>query len=533
MPVTTSYPGIYIEELPSNAHSVTAAPTSIAVFVGYTHPFKTETFGQPVELFSFTDYENDFGGLYASGDVQNHVAYAVNQFFLNGGSHAYVVGLKAEYLDSGGSALGDIEPATAQIGNIVFSAREPTDLTQMTVTVDNLKAGGGGSNLNVADVTITYGARVETYRGITIDSSDAVNYIEARIGTAAKPVSSLVTVKPSGANYGVAIPAASPGSTVAQNSPATFTATVPAGFTTTFAPSQFSDVFQADGSLDKLHIFNLIVIPGVSDTGIWSAALAFAERRRAFVILDPPVGDVVDDPTNTLTTIKKDVEDNGIFPPSTNGGLYFPWLKALDPLSGGPMELPPSGYVAGIFARTDTNRGVWKAPAGLETVLLGTAGGVVDRGKMTDAQQGTLNPIGVNVLRTFPGVGTVVFGARTLVTANSALEQWWYVPVRRMALFIEDSLYDSLGWAIFEPNAEPLWVALTTTVTDFMLSLFRQGAFKGTTPSQAFQVKCDASTTTQTDIDQGIVNIVVAFAPLKPAEFVVIKIAQLAGQAQS
>jgi phage tail sheath protein FI len=302
---------------------------------------------------------------------------------------------------------------------------------------------------------------------------------------------------------------------------------------TTFSSKQFSDLFQADGSLDKLHIFNLIVVPGVSDVGISSDALAFAERRRAFVILDPPGPDVADpDPTHVNTSIADDVE-SGLFPPSTNGALYYPWLKALDPLSGGPMELPPSGYVAGVYARTDTNRGVWKAPAGLETVLLGTAGGVVDRGRMTDARQGTLNPIGVNVLRTFPGVGTVVFGARTLVTANTALEQWWYVPVRRMALFIEDSLYDSLGWAIFEPNAEPLWVALTAEVTDFMLSLFRQGAFKGVTPSQAFQVKCDASTTTQTDIDQGIVNIVVAFAPLKPAEFVVIKIAQLAGQAQS
>src|SRR5439155_17417244 len=112
-------------------------------------------------------------------------------------------------------------------------------------------------------------------------------------------------------------------------------------------------------------------------------------------------------------------------------------------------------------------------------------------------------------------------------------EQWWYVPVRRMAMFIEDSLYDSLGWAVFEPNDEPLWFALRTTVTNFMLALFKQGAFQGATPSQAFRVQCDSSTTTQDDIDHGVVNIVVAFAPLKPAEFVVIKIAQLAGQVQS
>ena len=152
---------------------------------------------------------------------------------------------------------------------------------------------------------------------------------------------------------------------------------------------------------------------------------------------------------------------------------------------------------------------------------------------MNDARQGTLNPLGVNCLRTFPGIGTVVFGARTSVTANTAFQQWRYVPVRRMALFIEQTLYNNLGWVIFEPNDDPLWVAIRTSIENFMLSLFNQGAFQGATPSKAFQVKCDSSTTTQADIDNGIVNIIVAFAPLKPAEFVVIKIAQLAGQTQS
>jgi phage tail sheath protein FI len=147
-------------------------------------------------------------------------------------------------------------------------------------------------------------------------------------------------------------------------------------------------------------------------------------------------------------------------------------------------------------------------------------------------RQGTLNPKGVNCLRDFPGIGTVVFGARTLVTENPSFEQWRYVPVRRMALFLEQTLYRSLKWVVFEPNDEPLWVAIRTSIEAFMLSLFRQGAFQGITPSQGFLVKCDASTTTQTDIDNGVVNIIVAFAPLKPAEFVIIQIAQLAGQTQ-
>jgi phage tail sheath protein FI len=166
-------------------------------------------------------------------------------------------------------------------------------------------------------------------------------------------------------------------------------------------------------------------------------------------------------------------------------------------------------------------------------VVLNTTG-VVDRGRMTDMNQGTLNINGVNCLRTFPSTGTVVFGARTLVGAddNTAFQQWKYVPVRRMALFIEQSLYFSLKWVIFEPNDEPLWVAIRSTINNFMMGLFTQGAFQGTKPSEAFQVKCDATTTTQDDINNGKVNIIVAFAPLKPAEFVIIKIAQLAGQVQ-
>ena len=197
------------------------------------------------------------------------------------------------------------------------------------------------------------------------------------------------------------------------------------------------------------------------------------------------------------------------------------------------MNLPPSGTVAGIYARTDVNRGVWKAPAGLETTILNTAG-VMPGGMMNDQRQGVFNNLAIDCLRTFPGIGTVVFGARTLAYPNVSLRtQWGYVPVRRMALFLEQTLLQNLKSVIFEPNDDPLWVAIRVSIESFMLSLFHQGAFAGTTPTDSFQVKCDSSTTTQQDIDNGQVNIIVAFAPLKPAEFVIVKIAQLAGQAQT
>jgi phage tail sheath protein FI len=173
---------------------------------------------------------------------------------------------------------------------------------------------------------------------------------------------------------------------------------------------------------------------------------------------------------------------------------------------------------------------VWKAPAGLESSIVNTTG-PIEEGRMTDMRQGTLNPLGVNVLRALPGSGTVVWGARTVASVPPH-EQWRYVPVRRMALFIEQTLMRNLGWVVFEPNDEPLWSAIRLSVEGFMASLFRQAALQGSTPSQAFRVQCDSTTTLQTDIDNGIVNIVVGFRPLKPAEFVVIKIAQLAGQVQ-
>ena len=205
-----------------------------------------------------------------------------------------------------------------------------------------------------------------------------------------------------------------------------------------------------------------------------------------------------------------------------------------DPATGASSTAPPSGFVAGIYGQEDNARGVWKSPAGIETALLGTTG-VDPNGVMTDPQQGILNQSAVNCLRQFPGIGTVVFGARTTAgaDANTAQQQWKYVAVRRTALFIEQTLYASLTWAVFEGNAPPLWNALSQEVTAFMLSLFRQGAFAGNTPSEAFVVQCDSTTTTPTDVANGRVNILVGFAPLVPAEFVVVQIAQLAGQAQS
>jgi len=193
-------------------------------------------------------------------------------------------------------------------------------------------------------------------------------------------------------------------------------------------------------------------------------------------------------------------------------------------------EFAPCGAVAGVFARTDTQRGVWKAPAGLDATLVGVPQLSVP---LTDPENGELNPLGINCLRAMPAAGRVIWGSRTLQGNDRLASEWKYIPVRRVALYIEESLYRGTQWVVFEPNDEPLWAQIRLNVGAFMHSLFRQGAFQGTTPKEAYFVKCDKETTTQNDIDRGIVNILVGFAPLKPAEFVVIKIQQIAGQIQT
>jgi phage tail sheath protein FI len=530
MPVTVSYPGLYIEELPSSSRAITAAPTSITAFVGYAHPLQGECaerglWGQAIRIFNFTDYERIFGGLYRSTLWDVNLPYAVNQFFLNGATDAYVVALQPKYFKEADLTQEEaIAGVTGNLSGIAFTSKQLTDATnKMRVTIGNVRAGTGAND--TADLRIIYGSQMESYPGVTlVAASDA--FIGNRLAR-----SRLVNVAPQTPNlYPTTFSITGTSESIELGAmPGPQVLTGPFRY---FRQSDFLKVFQADSSLDKVDVFNLLVVPGVADTSVWSAAIAFCERKLAFFIMDAPKSVSADGSgaATGLGTIEAVVRGNTVPTAVPNAALYFPYLKSFDPVTNKEMELPPSGSVAGIYARTDTKRGVWKAPAGLEASILNTTG-VVERGRMTDMRQGTLNPLGVNVIRSFPGSGTVVWGARTTVTQN--MQQWRYVPVRRTALFIEQSLLRNLGWVVFEPNDEPLWSAIRLSVENFMLSLFRQGAFQGATPSQAFLVRCDSTTTLQTDIDLGIVNILVGFRPLKPAEFVIIKIAQLAGQVQA
>lgn len=278
-------------------------------------------------------------------------------------------------------------------------------------------------------------------------------------------------------------------------------------------------------ALEHADIFNLLCIPPYQANGdidydqLLPAAISYCAKRRAIMLVDPP---------SDWNSKEKAIAGIKTLPKHENAAIFFPRLKQPNPEREGQIEVfTPSGMMAGIMARTDATRGVWKAPAGLEARLMGISGLTVP---MTDAENGELNPLGVNCLRTMPAAGPVIWGSRTLVGDDRLADQWKYLPVRRTALYIEETIYRNIQWAVFEPNDEPLWAQLRLNIGVFMHGLFRQGAFQGQSPKDAYLVKCDSTTTTQADIDKGIVNVVVGFMPLKPAEFVVIYIKQLTGQ---
>lgn len=285
-------------------------------------------------------------------------------------------------------------------------------------------------------------------------------------------------------------------------------------------------------ALDNVDLFNVLCLPAVADldeterNAVYSNAISYCEDRRAMCIIDIPEG------TNTLTEmtdLMAALEAAGFR--SENAAIYYPRVRIPDPTDDFRLrDVGASGTMAGIWARTDTARGVWKAPAGIETGLEGVSR--LDA-QVNDGQNGVLNPLGINALRTFPVYGTIAWGSRTMVGADALASEWAYIPVRRLALMLEESLFRGTQWVVFEPNDEPTWANIRMNISAFMNGLFQQGAFQGATPRDAYYVKCDSETTTQNDIDQGIVNIEVGFAPLKPAEFVVIRFRQIVGQVET
>ena len=662
MPITPTYPGVYIEEISSGVRTITGVATSITAFVGYTSRGR-DNFA--TRIFSFGDFDRSFGGLATDSEV----SYAVQQFFLNGGSEAYVVrvpknedgavaakislieasgtktSLIIESISKGGWANsividvdydgipnGDAESFNLTItdfstGNVEKFSNVSINANKSNYVVAVVKDKDSGSKLvqvgvpttdpggrpaqtgtTGTDITLADLEALDKTKNYTIKiSSDLpidkiaslefefikqgealpksvlgvcrlleykanlavkkvvpemsikcvpsftgkgirVHALIARATTIADPVitfndgtidnaNSVLKLPGAGATANVAHYVLGVGRTVAKQSGAT------KGADGTKLPNTgdlIGDQLRFTGiyALEKVDLFNILCIPdatrakagdpnavdnNLDSNAIFSEALNYCRKRRAFLLIDAPpeVNDLAKaaDWISSGLTVKD---------PKGFGATYFPRLRLPDPLNNFQLRtFAPCGVVAGLYARTDSERGVWKAPAGVDASLSGVQSQVYT---LTDAENGVLNQLGLNCFRVFPVYGHIAWGSRTIAGADALASEWKYVPVRRLALFIEESLYRGSKWVVFEPNDEPLWAQIRLNIGAFMNNLFRQGAFQGKTPREAYLVKCDKETTTQNDINLGIVNIVVGFAPLKPAEFVIIKFQQLAGQ---
>lgn len=532
MPVALTYPGVYIEEVPSGVRTITGVATSITAFIGRALQGPVN---QAVRIQSFAEYTRLFGGLWQASTM----SYAVSHFFQHGGSDAIIVRV----------FNGDVAASTATItlvtasGNLVLEASSPgTWGGALRATVDHDTRDPGDTalfNLTVEQLDRPGGTRViasERFRNVSGKVTDP-----RFVDTVLAQESSFVRVRtsaPDGESPTDATQAAV-GNATDDGDPLV-------DGQITGDPNQRTGIH----ALEPVDLFNLLCIPplgterdtppagtGASwpdvDNATWAAAASYCQDRRAMLIVDPPAAWTAN-PSTTVATAETGVNVvRGTIgnDDARNAVMYFPRLRMPDPLNENRLgSFAPCGAVAGIMARTDAQRGVWKAPAGLEASFSGVQEFTYT---LTDGENGRLNPLGLNCLRSFPVAGKVVWGARTLVGADLLASEWKYLPVRRMALFLEESLYRGTQWVVFEPNDEPLWAQIRLNVGAFMQNLFRQGAFQGQSPREAYLVKCDRETTTQNDINLGIVNILVGFAPLKPAEFVVIRIQQLAGQIQA
>lgn len=532
MPAALSYPGVYIEEVPSGVRTITGVATSITAFIGRA---RRGPVNKPVRVQSLAEFSRLFGGLWQPSTM----GYAVSHFFQHGGADALIVrAFNGEIANS----TATLTLATSGGGTLVLEAASPgTWGERLRVTVDGNTSDPTNLplefNLLVEELDRPGGENIvasQLHRNLVLNP-EGPRFIDSLLATE----STLVRVRTSGPaterpNDGTAAVAGADGA-------ATTAGTLGGDGSdltdTDVVPTNPTEIANREGlyALEEADLFNLLCIPpptraGNIAAGTWALAAGYCQARRSMLIIDPSTDwtDASAASGNAGVNAIRGALGNNL---ARNAAVYFPRLRMPDPLAENRLaDFAPCGAVAGIIARTDAQRGIWKAPAGLDASFSGVQGFTYS---MTDGQNGIINPLGLNALRSFPVAGNLVWGARTLAGADLLASEWKYLPVRRLALFLEESLFRGTQWVVFEPNDEPLWAQIRLNIGAFMQNLFRQGAFQGSSPRAAYFVKCDKETTTQNDIDRGIVNILVGFAPLKPAEFVVIKLQQIAGEIES
>lgn len=514
MPFTPTYPGVHVQEIPSGVRTLTGVATSITAFIGRALRGPVDT---PVTVNSFADFERTFGGLWVDGPM----SYTVRDFFLNGGGQAIVI---RRYK---GNVVND--SAVLELGPLKLEAASPgTWGNSLKATIDK-----EGITKEVAD---RYGLKQEDLFNLQVELNGQIErFPNLSLANGSRRVDRVLAQQSQLVRAKGTLPTTTALFAPAQQGEAALakredTASGGRESATLIAKDDFLGK-ESDRTglyaLDAVDLFNMLCIPpdtrdGTVPNGVYGDALVYCVRRNALLIVDPPAdwNPLSNPPTADAIAL------NGT--DARNAALFYPRIRQADPLREGQVDtFVPCGAIAGVIARTDAQRGVWKAPAGIDAALNGVLGLDVT---LNDTENGRLNPLGINCLRSFPAFGPVIWGVRTMRGNDQLADEYKYLPVRRLALYLRESLYRGLQWVVFEPNDEPLWSQIRLNVGAFMQNLFRQGAFQGRTPRDAYFVKCDKDTTTQNDINQGVVNVVVGFAPLKPAEFVIVSIQQMAGQ---
>lgn len=555
-------PGVYVEEYDSGASPMQGVSTSTAGFVGLAE--RGPVTGQPQLVTSFADYKRMYGGYLSEAAYggARFLPYAVEQFFLNGGARAYIMR----------AAPADAKAGIVQAGVLTISAANPGAWAEnMRVTVapaskaktQVLAVEGADLTLknadgfNPGDVVELFDGKEAVYatvksvldRVVTLDAPCTADVADSRVGTSKYIRTCEITItarlddmvevyenlslKAGALNYAPVKTAKSELIRVEVEPKADAETVVPYelcggtgselvltpaggsnGTVLTVAAGTYLGKDDGPGKRTGLQAFlengnvSIMAIPGVTLPEVQSALIAFCENKKScFAILDIPMELTK---TNDVANFR-DMYD------STYAAMYHPWLQMYDAGSKHAAYFPPSGAMAGIYARSDNERGVHKAPA--NEVVRGCTGLSCS---YNTGEQDILNPLGVNLIRAFPGRGIRVWGART-ISSNGL---WKYVNVRRLFIYVEESIKANTNWVVFEPNSEALWSRVTRTIANFLATCWRDGALAGSSPDQAFFVECGPTTMTQDDIDNGRLICQIGIAPVKPAEFVIFRITQ-------
>jgi phage tail sheath protein FI len=504
---------VYVEEVPAGSRPIEGVGTAVAAFVGFA---EQGPFNEPRLVTNWNQFTQTFGGFIDGG----YLAPAVYGYFANGGGAAYVVrvgqdGASGRNASSGKSKETNTGARQGVIGGYrvteVGGGNSRSDLI-VEIQPPAQAEGDGGPPEDAFTLVVKRGSKVEeTFANVTSRAG------KDNVVTTVQQNSKLITIEEVGSPGPVAVP--TPGSVTLTAAP-----TTPARISTDDYVGNVADRTGFSG-LEAVDDVTMIAIPDLMSAyqrgaidldavqAVQNAMITHCELMGdRMAILDPPPG-------LSPQQVREWRMDKAGYE-SKYAALYYPWFTVLDPLTGTNIPVPPSGHMAGVWARNDDARGVHKAPA--NEVVRGALGLAT---QLTKNEHDTLNPIGVNCIRAFAGRGIRVWGARTL----SSDAEWRYLNVRRLFNYLEESILNGTQWVVFEPNDDALWARIRRTISAFLVNEWRKGALFGLTPDEAFYVKCDRETNPAEGIDAGQVVCEVGVAPVKPAEFVVFRLAQFSG----